>query len=164
MFIIFYDKFIKCGFRVLVCVCGLRFGEVVGVFVLVLVVSAGVYSYMDYREKQRQRELFEEMFGFELELKYYRDYGENLERDNYIQSIKFVDGWSYDSWEEFFDDFSLYSRDNLVNVTRLELREIVEEFDPDGHFFLYYDGDEEVIFFPSIDDDDKPVLYAWWDS
>jgi len=47
---------------------------------------------MDYREKQRQRELFEEMFGFELELKYYRDYGENLERDNYIQSIKFVDG------------------------------------------------------------------------
>jgi len=71
---------------------------------------------------------------------------------------------SYDSWEEFFDDFSLYSRDNLVNVTRLELREIVEEVDPDGHFFLYYDGDEEVIFFPSIDYDDKPVLYAWWDN
>ena len=130
----------------------MRSREIIGLVILIVVVSAGVYSYMDYQEKKRERGEYEAWLqeveakdqAWDEEVAYYEEIqGTDLSECpghivNFYYSERSPPRWSeerfccftineeYDSyqWEHALYDYSVTK---IRNVTSAELREEIHE-------------------------------------
>lgn len=107
--------------------------EIVGLIILVVVVSGLTYSYMEYQEKERQRQAYEAWIKeIEAKRQAWKDevaYYENLDPNMYV-----INGpYEYGNWMlylDFYGDIPLEDGGigEIRNVTSTELRTEIDEW------------------------------------